>query len=500
MLDVRDLLVADAQDALARGEAGARRRAGGRHVLDPDAVLVLQAHLARARRCQVEQREAPVDRVLVARRSRARLCDLARRTAGELDLDLLLLAVAQHDELDLVSGLDARHAFAQRLARDDVLAVERAHDVARAQSGLLGRAVGDHLGHQRAAEVLQAEGVGEVARQRLQRDAQPAALDAAAGLQAAQHRLHRRAGDREADAVGTARAGVDRGVDADHAALQVDQRSAAVARVDRRVGLDEVLVGGDADLAAALGADDAGGDGVVQAEGVAHGDDPVARLELVAVAEARRLQLVRIDVQRGEVGVRVDAEQLRGELAPVAERDLERVGVLDHVRVGDDRALLVDDHAAALAGELRLLAQEGLAVAVGREEAVEQVAWHRAVRAAERLRAVVRNDADDRGRDGLRRLAEGERHGARGVERGSGVGGRRRGGVRGRAGGAGVDGERDARAGQGQETDGSEAQEVQASAGLGLHGCSFQGHDVVVHRPRLRRRAPRRESALPPIA
>ena len=48
--------------------------------------------------------------------------------------------------------------------------------------------------------------------------------------------------DREADADVAAGGAEDRGVDADQLAAQVDQRAAGVARVDRRVGLDEVLV------------------------------------------------------------------------------------------------------------------------------------------------------------------------------------------------------------------------------------------------------------------
>ncbi len=44
--------------------------------------------------------------------------------------------------------------------------------------------------------------------------------------------------DREADPLAAAGLGEDEGVDADHPALDVDERAAAVARVDRRVGLD----------------------------------------------------------------------------------------------------------------------------------------------------------------------------------------------------------------------------------------------------------------------
>ncbi len=48
--------------------------------------------------------------------------------------------------------------------------------------------------------------------------------------------------DRAARAVGSVAGGADRGVDADDVAVEVDQRAAAVAGVDRRVGLDGRVV------------------------------------------------------------------------------------------------------------------------------------------------------------------------------------------------------------------------------------------------------------------
>jgi len=54
-------------------------------------------------------------------------------------------------------------------------------------------------------------------------------------------------------------AGDDRGIDADHFAGRIHQRSSAVAGIDRGIGLQEMLEG-PADVAA-LGADDARGDG-----------------------------------------------------------------------------------------------------------------------------------------------------------------------------------------------------------------------------------------------
>ena len=99
-------------------------------------------------------------------------------------------------------------------------------------------------------------------------------------------------GNGKADALVRSAGAGDRRVQADHFAAQVEQRPAAVARIDRRVGLQEVLilhaVVAQPQIAAAFGADDAVGDGVAQAEGTAHGQHEIADLQLAGIAEPRR--------------------------------------------------------------------------------------------------------------------------------------------------------------------------------------------------------------------
>ena len=81
-------------------------------------------------------------------------------------------------------------------------------------------------------------------------------------------------------------------VDADQPALGVEQRAAGVARVDRGVGLQAVGVfqqrAGRVLVAVDAGDDPVGHGGLEvggQQEGVAHGEDPVADADLVAVAQ-----------------------------------------------------------------------------------------------------------------------------------------------------------------------------------------------------------------------
>ena len=101
----------------------------------------------------------------------------------------------------------------------------------------------------------------------------------------------------------------------DDLALEVEGRAARVAAVDRRVDLQEVVIGAAADLAAG-GRDDAGGDGAAEAERVADRDHGVADAHLAAVAEGDVGQgLAGLDLEQGEVGLLVDALERRGQLA-----------------------------------------------------------------------------------------------------------------------------------------------------------------------------------------
>src|SRR3981189_114853 len=76
----------------------------------------------------------------------------------------------------------------------------------------------------------------------------------------------------------------DQCVDAHDLALEVEQRAAGIAAVDRGVGLDVAVVGPLADVAVAA-RDDAGRDRTAEAEGVADRDHPLAEPQLVGIAE-----------------------------------------------------------------------------------------------------------------------------------------------------------------------------------------------------------------------
>ena len=154
-------------------------------------------------------------------------------------------------------------------------------------------------------------------------------------------------GDGEADALAV---GDDRGVDADHGAVGGDERPTRVAGVDGGIGLDEVAERHALGLDGAVQCrDDAPRDrglaGEVQR--VADGDDLVAHLQLRRVAERRRHHLAAADLDEGDVVGGEAAHQLGRLGGAVGEPHRELVGVGDDVGVGEDQAVVADDHAGA---------------------------------------------------------------------------------------------------------------------------------------------------------
>ena len=98
-------------------------------------------------------------------------------------------------------------------------------------------------------------------------------------------------GNGEADAHAAAGARIDRRIDADQPPPGVDQRAAGIAGIDRRVGLDEEAVVVDADVGARQRRDDALRHALADAERIADGDDEVADLKRVGIAEFDRRKI-----------------------------------------------------------------------------------------------------------------------------------------------------------------------------------------------------------------
>ena len=99
------------------------------------------------------------------------------------------------------------------------------------------------------------------------------------------------------------------------------QRPARVARVQRRVGLDDVVDQPPRLRAqrAAERADHAGGHRAFEAVRVADGDGELADAQLRRVAERDGGRDVVVHADDGEIGVRIVADEVAGHGAPVGE-------------------------------------------------------------------------------------------------------------------------------------------------------------------------------------
>jgi len=116
--------------------------------------------------------------------------------------------------------------------------------------------------------------------------------------------------------------------------------------VDRRVSLQEVLEATVAQTGCPpLGADDAHGDGLTDAHRITDRQDDVSDPHGVGVAKRQRSQAAGIDLQHREVARGIGPDDLGLEATAIGQFDVDVVGTVDDVMVGQDVAVLADDDA-----------------------------------------------------------------------------------------------------------------------------------------------------------
>src|SRR5689334_10809906 len=231
VVDAADLDLVDRDDQVARLEAVLRRAAVARNAHDADAVESFAAR-AFAGVGQFRTAQAHVDLAAVA---------AGELLGGQARVQRQGLAVAQHLQVERRADLRDALDVVQVVVAVYRLAIDRRDHVAGLDARLLGRRLRRNFRHHRALLQVGLQQARDLGCQRLRLHAERAVLHMAAGDQLA----HRIAGavdrNRKADADIAAGRRVDRRIDADQLAAQVDQRAAGVARVDRRIGLDVVL-------------------------------------------------------------------------------------------------------------------------------------------------------------------------------------------------------------------------------------------------------------------
>ena len=168
---------------------------------------------------------------------------------------------------------------------------------------------------------------------------------------------------------------IDRRVDADDIAIGVKRRPARVAFVDGRVDLDVIVIRSRADVAAAR-RDDAGGDGFAEAERIADRDDPIADARLMLGEFHVREGLVGVDLDEGNVGLRVGADDLGLVFGAIVGGDLHGLGVFDDVVIGHRVAVGRNEEARAFAGDDLLALRHHAVRHAGEAELLEEF-FHR---------------------------------------------------------------------------------------------------------------------------
>src|SRR5579863_447991 len=296
--DIGNGLAADVQNDIAGLQALLGRRSGRIDARDHDALVARARHVIRGRERQAEMWYA-------ARGCRFAVLGvglLLVRHLGERHGQRLAFTLAQDVELDRALRRHWADHASESARILDRRAIDGADDIARLDSGFGGRTVGLRLVDHGALGLLHAEAFGDAGGHWLNLQAQPATRDVTVLLELRHHGLRGLRRNVETDADRAAGGRIDRRVDADHLAVDVERRSAGIAFVDGSVDLDVVVIGAGADVAAA-GRDDTCGDGAPEAERIADGDHPIADPgRMIAELHVGEVVLA-VDLDQSQVGL-----------------------------------------------------------------------------------------------------------------------------------------------------------------------------------------------------
>ena len=166
-----------------------------------------------------------------------------------------------------------------------MLAAKLDHNVAAQHAGLGRRRLGLHFSNQNATFAASPQRLPQVGGQRLNADPQVTPHHPAFFEQAFHDGLHHVGRNGKADTLTATRRRGDRSVDADQLAAQIHQRATRIARVNRRVGLDEVFEISDVHIGAALGAHNTHRHRLREAKRTANRQHDLAQTHLVRISE-----------------------------------------------------------------------------------------------------------------------------------------------------------------------------------------------------------------------
>ena len=145
---------------------------------------------------------------------------------------------------------------------------------------------------------------------------------------------------------------VDQRVHSDHFAVDVAKRAAAVAGIDRGIGLQIIrdrVTARREQFAAPFAADDAVSKRIIELERRADCEGKLAHAHCVAVAELHDWQIFRVDFDHRDIGLLVRADDLGRKFAAILQFHLNFVGCLHHMKICEDVTVRPDDESRAFA-------------------------------------------------------------------------------------------------------------------------------------------------------
>src|SRR5580693_8192182 len=280
----------DAQQDIAGLQTGGQCRPAD--VLNQQAALGVQFLLFAG--LQRSQHQSEFAAAILARVAR----DLSRRVLEQYGLhrDLGGFAIVPDPQARLAAGRQLRNDGGEIPGMIDVASIDTGNDIAGFQTRLLARTGRIDRTDECTVRCGETEGQRELLADVLHRHADAAANHLAVLLQLlldVQRQVNRN-GKRYAHV--TAGAAVDLGIDTDHFAIDVKQRTARIPGVHGSIGLNEGDVAGLLTAViqrTAKRTDDARGDAVFKSERRTNGNGPLARAQLGGVTEAYRRQAGR---------------------------------------------------------------------------------------------------------------------------------------------------------------------------------------------------------------
>src|SRR5215470_2905820 len=233
-------LAVDAQNHISGTQASVVSRAARNHTFNHHSLQILSAtqlladvgsHFAKA--------EAPA-RLAVFTARRFFLSLIARAHLFERDREFHAFAIAQYAQLDGGAWASLSYVDLQLAGVADFLAIERRDQIANLQASFRSRRSRFHLSHDRAAIVLRLEELRVLGRDVGDAQTHVSVADLAVTNDRFDRRTPNLRRNCEAHAGELAGSGDQERVNADHFAARIHQRAAGVARVNGRIGLNEL--------------------------------------------------------------------------------------------------------------------------------------------------------------------------------------------------------------------------------------------------------------------